>query len=153
MAAARSGSASRLVRIGGAALALALLSGCALTETQQHGYVLEEGAIEQIPIGSSREYVQLALGTPSTTSTIGSETFYYISQTTQRAAFLRPRVVDQRVLAVYFDQNGQVRDIGNYGLVNGRVFDFVDRVTPTGGQELTIIAQLLGAAARPSLGG
>ena len=150
MGAAGSGSVTkRLAQAGLVTLSLLVVAGC--TETRQHGYVLEEGAIEQIPIGSSREYVMLALGTPSTTSTIGNETFYYISRTTRQTGFFNPRTIDQRVLAVYFDANGQVRDIANYGLVDGRVFDFVDRVTPTGGQELSIIGQILGAQIGPAL--
>ena len=38
-------------------------------------------AIDQVPVGSSREQVLLALGTPSTTATFDNEVFYYISQT------------------------------------------------------------------------
>ena len=50
---------------------------------------------------------------PSTTADFGGEVFYYISQMTNRpVAFLNPHVVDQPVLAVYFDQNSQVGRIG-----------------------------------------
>src|SRR5690606_32175371 len=92
--------------LGGAALAL---SGCSVSqtldtrETLTQGYVMDEDAIELVPVGSSREQVMLALGTPSTTATFDNEVFYYISQTRVRnAAFMKPKIVDQRVLAVYF---------------------------------------------------
>ncbi len=45
------------------------------------------------------------LGTPSTVATISGEVFYYISQRTERSVtFMPEKVVDQRVIAVYFDK-------------------------------------------------
>ncbi len=85
------------------------LSGCGrFTETFQRGYVLQEGALEQIPVGASQEQVLIVLGTPSTVATVNGEVFYYISQKAQRgAAFLKQEVIDQRVIAVYFDNDPQ----------------------------------------------
>jgi outer membrane protein assembly factor BamE (lipoprotein component of BamABCDE complex) len=109
------------------------LSGCGrFTETFQRGYVLQEGALEQIPVGASQEQVLIVLGTPSTVATVNGEVFYYISQKSQRgAAFMKQEVIDQRVIAVYFDQN--------YGLKDGKVFDFVSQTTATGGEELSYL--------------
>ena len=70
---------------------------------------LPEGALEQIPLGSSQEQVLIVLGTPSTVATVSGEAFYYISQRGQKAAaFLPQKVVDQRVIAVYFDKERRV---------------------------------------------
>ena len=79
----------------------------------------------------------------------GGEVFYYISQTTSRpVAFMNPSIVDQRVLAVYFDEEQTVSRLANYGLQDGQVFDFVSRTTPTGGKDFSFVSQLLGAAGR-----
>jgi outer membrane protein assembly factor BamE (lipoprotein component of BamABCDE complex) len=125
------------------ALALAtglLLGGCFFSETFQRGYVLPEGALEQIPIGATQEQVLIVLGTPSTVATVSGEAFYYISQRTERAAaFMPQKVVDQRVVAVYFDKNRRVERLANYGLRDGKIFDFVSRTTPTGGEELNYL--------------
>jgi outer membrane protein assembly factor BamE (lipoprotein component of BamABCDE complex) len=120
------------------------LAGCgSMSETFQRGYVLPEGALEQIPIGSTQEQVLIVLGTPSTVATVSGEAFYYISQKTERAAsFLPQEVVDQRVIAVYFDKERRVSRLANYGLKDGKVFDFVSQTTPTGGQELSLISRL-----------
>ncbi len=117
------------------------LSGCdRFTETFQRGYVLQDGALEQIPIGASQEQVLIVLGTPSTVATVNGEVFYYISQKAQRAAaFLKQEIIDQRVIAVYFDQNRKVRRLANYGLKDGKIFDFVSQTTPTGGQDLSYL--------------
>jgi outer membrane protein assembly factor BamE (lipoprotein component of BamABCDE complex) len=129
------------VRAGAVALAV-LLGGC-FGETYQRGYVLPEGGLEQIPLGASQEQVLIVLGTPSTVATVSGEVFYYISQRTERAATFMPQnVVDQRVVAVYFDKNRKVERLANYGLQDGKVFDFVSRTTPTSGQELRYLAYL-----------
>jgi outer membrane protein assembly factor BamE (lipoprotein component of BamABCDE complex) len=129
----------------GLALAAALvLSGCgSMSETYQRGYVLPEGAMEQIPIGASQEQVLIVLGTPSTVATVSGEVFYYISQRTERdAAFLPREVTDQRVIAVYFDKDRKVRRLANYGMKDGKIFDFVSRTTPSGGEEMHVLSYL-----------
>jgi len=128
--------------------AAAVLPACTTTITQ-HGYVMSDAALDQVPEGSSREQVLIALGTPSATAKFGGEVFYYISQTKSRpVAFMNPSVIDQRVLAVYFDEEQLVSKLANYGLKDGQVFDFVARTTPTGGRDFSFVSQLLGAAGR-----
>jgi outer membrane protein assembly factor BamE (lipoprotein component of BamABCDE complex) len=51
-------------------------------------------------------------------------------------------VVDQRVTAVYFNQNLRVERVAVYGLQDGKIFDFISRTTPSGGSELSFIGQL-----------
>ena len=80
------------------------------------------------------------LGTPSTVATVSGETFYYISQRAeQKLAFMAQQVTNQRVIAVYFDKSRRVARLANYGLKDGKVFDFVSRTTPTAGVELNYI--------------
>jgi outer membrane protein assembly factor BamE (lipoprotein component of BamABCDE complex) len=126
------------------AIAVALsLSGCS-GETFQRGYVLPEGALEQIPLGASQEQVLLVLGTPSTVATVSGEAFYYISQKAERAiSFMRTKVTDQRVIVVYFDRDRKVQRLAEYGLKDGKVFDFVSRTTPTSGNDLSLISTII----------
>ncbi|MDP2734301.1 MAG: outer membrane protein assembly factor BamE, partial [Hoeflea sp.] len=89
-------------------------------------------------------------GTPSTTATFDNEVFYYVSQKRTRAAsFLKPQLVGQSVLAVYFDEDGTVKNIANYTLQDGRVFDMISRTTPTGGVDKTFLAQILSGSSGP----
>jgi len=139
-------SRGALRRSLGPLLALALagtgLAACT-SEQFQKGYIMPTGALEQIPIGASQDQVLLVMGTPSTVATLDGEVFYYISQRTERAvAFMPQKVIDQRVIAVYFDKNRQVRRIANYGLQDGKIFDFISRTTPTSGQEMSYLAPL-----------
>ncbi|QPF94707.1 outer membrane protein assembly factor BamE [Bradyrhizobium commune] len=128
-------------------LAAATLVGAALTgctgEQFQKGYILPPGALEQIPIGASQDQVLIVMGTPSTVATLDGEVFYYISQRSERiVAFMDQKLVDQRVIAIYFDKNRRVRRLANYGLQDGKIFDFISRTTPTSGQEMSYLAPL-----------
>lgn len=142
-------STNALRRYRAARLALALsgslaLAACGMGETLQRGYVLPEGALEQIPVGASQEQVLIVLGTPSTVATVNGEAFYYISQKTERAAAFMPHeVVDQRVVAVYFDKERRVERLANYGMRDGKVFDFLSNTTATGGIELNYLRGIL----------
>jgi len=121
-----------------------LLSACSdFTQVYQRGYVVPEGALEQIPMGASQEQVLIVLGTPSTVATVSGEAFYYISQRgEQSAAFMPQKVVDQRVIAVYFDKNRRVERLADYGIKDGKIFDYVSRTTTTSGQELSFLKYL-----------
>ena len=133
---------ARVRAVAAAALVCAALGGCT-GEQFQKGYILPPGALEQIPIGASQDQVLIVMGTPSTVATLDGEVFYYISQRTERkVAFMNQQVVDQRVIAIYFDKKRQVRRIANYGLQDGRIFDFISRTTPTSGQEMSYLAPL-----------
>lgn len=132
------------------ALGLTLaLSGC-ISQTLQHGYIVSPEALQQVPVGASQDQVLLALGTPSTVESFDRQGFYYISQTARkRAAFSRGKIIDQRVVAVYFDQDGSVEQVGDFGLKDGKLFDFLNRTTPTGGSEITFLKTILNAAGAP----
>lgn len=135
---------TRPTALGAALLCIVPLAACNTSEVLNQGYVVDEKALELVPAGSSREQVLLALGSPSTTATFDNEVFYYISQKRVRpVAFMQPRLVDQRVLAVYFNDEGRVERIANYGLQDGRLFDFISRTTPTGGRDASFLGQIL----------
>jgi outer membrane protein assembly factor BamE (lipoprotein component of BamABCDE complex) len=135
---------------GRAAASCTLILGLGLTlagcfgETFQRGYVLPDGALEQIPLGASQEQVLIVLGTPSTVATVSGEAFYYISQRAERAvSFMPTAITDQRVIAIYFDKNRRVQRLAAYGVKDGRVFDFIGRTTPTAGTDYNIITGLM----------
>ena len=133
---------ARLRAVAAIALVCAALGGCT-GEQFQKGYILPPGALEQIPIGASQDQVLIVMGTPSTVATLNGEVFYYISQRAERpVAFMNQKVVDQRVIAIYFDKNRQVQRLANYGMQDGQIFDFISRTTPTSGQELSYLTPL-----------
>lgn len=110
----------------------------------KHGTQFHEGDIQQIQPGMSQAQVRMNLGTPATTAVVGGgQAYYYISSTHTQTAFFLPQEEDRQVVAVYFTEGGTVERVANYGLKDGRVFDYVSRTTPApGGHDDGIIKQL-----------
>ncbi len=134
--------AARLRAAAAMALVCAALTACT-GEQFQKGYILPPGALEQIPIGASQDQVLIVMGTPSTVATLSGEVFYYISQRSERkVAFMQQKVIDQRVIAIYFDKNRTVQRVANYGLQDGKIFDFISRTTATSGQEMSYLTPI-----------
>lgn len=133
-------------------IASSMLTSCtSTTDVFHNGYIVDQESLQLIPEGSSREQVLLTMGTPSTTATFDNEVFYYISQKrVRRAAFMKPSLVEQNVLAIYFDKNGVVSQKANYTIQDGKVFETISRTTPTGGKELSFLQQLLSGGASGS---
>ncbi len=65
------------------------LCQCRPARRLTQGCVIDQQQIDSVPVGSSREQVLLALGSPSTTATFDNEVFYYISQKRYRGGRLR----------------------------------------------------------------
>lgn len=127
------------------------LSSCTTGDVIQNGYVVDEQTLALAPVGSSREQVMLSLGTPSATATFDTEVFYYISQKRTRiAAFAKPKLVEQNILAVYFSEEGEVARLANYKLEDGLVVDMLSKTTPTGGAEKTFLMRLLSGGVNPA---
>ncbi len=109
------------------------ITACADTVTK-HGHHFRETDLQQITPGMSQDQVRFTLGTPTTTSVFGGgQALYYISSTEAEKSFLSPRETDRQVVAVYFNQAGSVENVANYGMKDGKVFDFISRTTPAPG--------------------
>lgn len=139
-------SAPRLLAAAGALALATALSGCLGYQGDfDRGYQVDEQSLSQVEVGKTTKPQALGLmGTPSTTSTVGGDAWYYIGQKMSRAlAFMPAKMTDQNVLAVYFDKGGKVARIANYGMKDGEVFDFVSRTTPTGGAEPDFLRNMM----------
>lgn len=97
---------------------------------------------------STKEDIEALLGSPSTTSTFGPETWFYISTTKERVGVFEAEVIKQRVLGILFDESGVVQEYAQYTLKDGKPVDVVQKTTPTEGHSLGVFEQLLGNVGR-----
>lgn len=121
------------------------LAGCLGYDGEiSHGFQADPQVLADVKQGSTAEQVLVLLGTPSTTSTVGGDAWYYISQRTARSlAFMPPKLIDQHIVAVYFDKGKKVTRIANYGMDDGKVVDFSSRTTATSGAEGTFLKNMM----------
>lgn len=121
-----------------------MLGACGGATITKHGQQFRATDLQAVQPGMSQDQVRTALGTPATTAVVGDgRAFYYISSTDSQKSFFLPTETDRQVVAVYFNQGGTVDNIANYGLKDGKIFDFVSRKTPApGGKDEGILKQL-----------
>ena len=133
-----------LVRLAAAALLGMAVSGCSSIGEEFHrGYLLDEQALASVKPGMGAEQVLQTMGTPSTVSTVGNRSWYYISQTSSRPVrFLGETVTDQKVAAIYFSPGLRVERVALYGIQDGKVFDFISRSTMASGEETSLVGQI-----------
>lgn len=127
----------------------AILLGSCSPILQTRGNTPDPILLGQIERGElSRDDIANMLGSPSSIATFGEETWYYISKQTETVAFFEPEILDQQVVAIAFDDSGIVASVSTYGLDDAQNIEPSNRVTPTGGRELTILEQLFGNLGR-----
>lgn len=141
-------------RLAVAASALLLAFGPVLSacspDVHTRGNLAKPAALDSIKIGeSSRAQVVSALGTPSTTSLFDDqETWFYIGAQTQQFAVWPTEELSRQVVAIRFNDAGAVDSVRLLDKDDGSELSIVDRTTPTVGQEMSIIQQLLGNIGR-----
>lgn len=139
-----------------AAVLVLFLAGCS-PEVDHRGYIPKPGAFNQIAEGMSKQQVEGILGTPSTTASMQfkGDSYYYITSTTTRKAFLSSET-DREVIAIRFNEAGEVKSFAQYGLQDGRVIDVNTQRTPVYGEDTSILSALLrtskGTQTGPMLG-
>ena len=129
-------------------VAATALSACA-PRVAVRGNLPRAAQLEKIVVGEQkREDVVEILGSPSTLGVFDDKIWYYISRKTEKLAFFDEEVVDQQVIAIYFDDQNTVQAIQQYNKDDLRDIGMVERETPTSGNELSVIEQLLGNLGR-----
>ncbi|RMF13725.1 MAG: outer membrane protein assembly factor BamE [Alphaproteobacteria bacterium] len=119
-----------------------LLSACSRGE-DIHGYIFDDTVANAISPGvDNRRSVQDSLGSPSTTSDFGPEVWYYISRETKRKGFFKETAIDQKILAIAFDDGGTVKAVKHYTMADARRVRIRSDKTPVRGKTLSFFQQL-----------
>jgi outer membrane protein assembly factor BamE (lipoprotein component of BamABCDE complex) len=99
----------------------------------------------------TRSTVLTKLGSPSAVATFDPNIWYYVTQTSDKVAYLRPQLKSRTVIAISFDKASEkVVEVRTLGLGDGYQVAYVNRETPTRGRELSVFEQLLGTIGRGS---
>jgi outer membrane protein assembly factor BamE (lipoprotein component of BamABCDE complex) len=127
------------------ALVLALAAALAACGARKdvRGNYLTQTQLAAISVGKTdRETVLRVLGPPSTEGTFDQQIWYYIGRHTESWAFLNPEILDQKVVAIYFNDKGVVEHLQQYGEADSRPVDIVERETPTSGNKMGFFEQV-----------
>jgi outer membrane protein assembly factor BamE (lipoprotein component of BamABCDE complex) len=133
-----------LFRLSTAMAAALLLGGCA-------GVLAHKGAVVDPQLTSSiqpgvdnKASVEKLLGRPSFVGQFTPNDWYYVSRDTKQIAFRNPRVRQQTVVHVRFDQAGNVASVQRSGKELVASIDPSSRETPTLGRKKSFFDVLFG---------
>jgi outer membrane protein assembly factor BamE (lipoprotein component of BamABCDE complex) len=133
------------------------LAGCGLSIREHRGYVMDEQLTSGIQVGTdNKASVERTLGRPSFTGTFEQNDWYYISRDTRAFAFRNPRVTDQTVLHVRFDQAGNVAAVNQTDEKLIAAINPSNDKTPTLGRDRSFFEELfnnIGTISQPGLPG
>jgi outer membrane protein assembly factor BamE (lipoprotein component of BamABCDE complex) len=134
--------------LAGSYLAALALAGCT-NIVDLRGFAATPGSVDKIEVGTqSREDIVRLVGSPSAVATFNPNIWYYISQKQETIAFLKPKIIEQNVLQLTFNDSGRLQAVKKYDLEDAENITMVSRITPTAGKELTILEQILGNVGR-----
>jgi len=130
-----------------ALLSSGLIAACTPTQATRGNIVEDYRLAEIVPGVSTRTNVLQSLGSPTTQAPFDENVWYYIGQKTEKVGIFDPKVVDKKVVVVAFNPDGVVEAVDK---VDADMIDVprVRRKTPTSGNEITVMEQLLGNVGR-----
>jgi outer membrane protein assembly factor BamE (lipoprotein component of BamABCDE complex) len=136
-----------------AAAAAVLLAGCAGTR-ERKGYILDQELASAIQVGvDNKDSVARTLGRPTFTGQFNDNEWYYVARNTATLAFRLPRVTDQTVLRVRFDQAGNVVGVDRTGKELVASIDPYGKQTPTLGRRKSFFEDVFGGIGIAGTGG
>lgn len=132
---------------------VALSAACAITvmltactpEVVQRGVMPDVDDVARItPQQTTKADVERTLGSPSSVTMFGGETWIYVGESTERLAFFEKKVNERSVVMITFGADGLVSKVESHGLEASRDIEPEERTTPTVGNKLTFMDQLIG---------
>jgi outer membrane protein assembly factor BamE (lipoprotein component of BamABCDE complex) len=109
------------------------------------GNLLEDYELKEVLPGiDGKDEVIQKIGSPTTISPFNENIWYYMGQKTKKKGILDPKVTEERVVVVSFNQtDGKVDSVKDRQ--GGREdIPLVQRATPVSGNEFTFMQQMLG---------
>ena len=119
-------------------------SGCSRVKAQQ-GYLVDETLFTSILPGvDNRESVSRTLGRPTFAAQFDSGSWYYVSRLTGQYAFVAPKTLQQQILIVSFDPDGNVSKVERRGMEKIARISPEDDKTQTLGKSESFFQELFG---------
>lgn len=135
---------SAMVKTATVIAAAMLLGGCIGTRDHR-GAVLDTELLSAVQVGvDNKASVERTLGRPTFTGSFDENDWYYVSRDTKTFAFRNPRVQDQTVLHIRFDQAGNVAAIRKTGPELIAKVDPSNDRTPTLGRKRSLWDDIFG---------
>ncbi len=139
----------RSAALAGTIAILGLTAGCSRIRDHK-GYVVDSTLIDTVAPGvDNRDSVAKTLGRPSFAGQFDKDrTWYYVARDTRQIGYRAPVAASQVVLAVHFDEKGNVSAVERSGLEKIASVSLFGDKTPTLGSKRGFFRELFGNIGR-----
>ena len=133
-----------IIPISAILVVASLVNGCA-QPVELHGNRINTKSLKEIIPGTSTEKdVLKILGNPVIKQEYGAQNWIYIRSKSQKTVFSGKKLLERVVVRISFNQKGIATSVKRIHNDQHLSIDFAKRKTPTAGQEITILQQLIG---------
>jgi outer membrane protein assembly factor BamE (lipoprotein component of BamABCDE complex) len=123
--------------------AAALLCNCSPTK-HTRGNIIQDYQLSKLEVNvDTKTQVMRKIGSPTTIAPFDDNTWYYIGQKTEKRGILDEDVIEEKIVVVTFNQQGQLIEVKQAENEHEDI-PYVRRKTPTSGNEVTVLQQLMG---------
>ena len=105
------------------------------------GHLFKEDEMKALEQAKTKQDIEGILGSPTTVSDFGPETWYYITTKKETIAFLPDKILEQNIVAISFKQD-QVDIISRYSEHDANQPHLVSEYTATRGNDINAAQQL-----------
>jgi len=103
------------------------------------GHLFEADEIKALQTAKSKQDVEYLLGSPTTISLFGQETWYYITSKKETIAFLPDKVIEQNIVEITFNPNESVNKVYWYTEKDAKKLKLAKEYTVTKGTNTTTL--------------
>jgi len=122
-----------------------LISACSSDVFLVHnGNMPSDDKIASLKVGQTRYEVENLLGNPSSISPLDENVWLYMSSTTRKVAFLKPKILERDILTVQFDKNGKVESFSQLSKENGQEISIDKDKTSSEGHDIGFFKKYFG---------
>ncbi|WPX96395.1 outer membrane protein assembly factor BamE domain-containing protein [Candidatus Bandiella euplotis] len=112
---------------------------------EKTGYLLQKHKLELVKINktSEQELIHI-LGEPTTKSSFGTKTYYYMERQSEQMAFFAPKLKEQQVVAIEFNPRNIISNITIYTKDDAKVLSYDGTKENFEGNKIGALEQMVG---------
>jgi outer membrane protein assembly factor BamE (lipoprotein component of BamABCDE complex) len=107
--------------------------------TSTSGHLFEEDELSALHKAGTKQDVAAILGSPTSTSTFGQETWYYITTKKEKIAFLKDKIIEQNIVEITFNGNDTINKVYYYNEKDAKPLKLIEEYTASKGTESNTI--------------
>ena len=121
---------------------------CCIKTYHTSGYVFEEDELAALHKAKNKLDLEHTLGTPTSISAFGQETWFYITTKKEKLAFFNDKIIEQNIIEISFNSDESINKVSIYTEKNANQLKLVEEYTVSKGTESNTLQKFFYNAGR-----